>query len=245
VRVAAFDEPLEGHLKEVGGLSKHLIRKLRLGLSGEAWLAGLLHDLGKALSPYQPLLREKGKAPGHEICSALIISMLPDDVFISCTFKPAELRAMTTYVALMHHQAIAPVYERISMALNFIRNRLRRWTRDADVKYMDTLLRHFLKVDGLRETLKRAVELIEEAVSMPKLLNEHISNAMKPLSNTILLYKARMLTGAVMMADTYVAMTRRGGKPLGIYKAEITRLFKGIDAPSTAEEKTRRGQATR
>ena len=231
MKVAAFDEPLEDHLAEVGRCSEALARRLRLGLDREAWLAGVLHDLGKALSPYQPLLREKGMAPGHEVYSALVISLLPDGVFEGYVLGPAELRAVVTYVALMHHQAIAELPERISTALNFVRDKLGGWVRDADSEYLASLLESLLGSERVRGAVEQAVEVIVMSVSKgdPRAINENVSSAVRLLSDSKLLYKARLLTGVVMMSDTYVAMRRRRGKPLGVYRTEIVRLFEHFD----------------
>lgn len=233
MRVAAFDEPLEDHLAEVGRCSEALARRLRLGLGHEAWLAGVLHDLGKALSPYQPLLRGKGKAPGHEVYSALVVSLLPDGAFEGYVLGPAELRAVATYVALMHHQAIADLPERISTALNFIRDKLSGWERDADAEYLASLLESLLGSKEVRGTAEQAVEVIAMSVNRgdPRVINENISKAIRPLLDSRLLYKARMLTGVVMMSDTYVAMRRRHGRPSGVYRTEIVRLFESLDHP--------------
>jgi len=59
----------------VGGLSKQLATTMRLGMHGEAFICGLLHDLGKLvllrqmMTPYAKLLDSTGKATGS-LCEA-------------------------------------------------------------------------------------------------------------------------------------------------------------------------------
>ncbi|MEM2824125.1 MAG: HD domain-containing protein, partial [Thermofilaceae archaeon] len=76
--LARCGEPLRDHLLKVAQAAQLLSEELKLNLELEAYLSGMLHDVGKADAGAQRRIaegceteRELG-SPGHEILSAVI-----------------------------------------------------------------------------------------------------------------------------------------------------------------------------
>jgi len=226
--MAGPGEGLLEHLKDVGEKCREISEKLRINSPRLAYFAGILHDTGKSLSFYQ-LRAGKGPAyfPAHEIFSALIAChVLPE-----LGLYKSDLGEVV-YAVLMHHQAISTVRERLSKLHLKRRDWSKSWNLEKSEKALALCTKDLLL--GKSSSLARKVvddidQWIKGGVKEGKTVSLPISQALRTLTSTEHVYKARILTGVVMVADTLVAMKARGGGATSIYRKEVLRLAKTLD----------------
>ena len=192
--LARQGEGLEEHSVQVAEICKSLARGLGIREEREAYLAGLLHDLGKAVPEAQERIRGGRGTPGHELISALVARQ----VLEALNFERGERVILPI---LRHHQAIEKLEDRL--------RRLGEWYRGGQLpklQFLDSALG--VKVSDNLEVPPR--EKLHEQIRA--LSRRYIGTQFKDW------VRARVLTGILMAADTYVA-SKKDEKPSGYRKA--------------------------
>ncbi|MEM4680075.1 MAG: CRISPR-associated endonuclease Cas3'' [Thermofilaceae archaeon] len=219
--LARCGEPLRDHLLNVAQTAKLLSEKLKLNLELEAYLSGLLHDVGKADAGAQRRIaegceteRELG-SPGHEILSAVIAF----EVLRGCGLQPEAIFEVIGAI-LRHHQAMRTVDEALDT--------VRKWFggRVAEPAELEAVLNDGLSAVGLggaRFTWPTSIKILEERLAgMQREFEKFYGQPTRVL-------RARLLSGLVMVADTYVAglsAAKRDKKSL--YKREVERFVESL-----------------
>jgi len=203
-------EPLRNHLLGVARCAASLTSALRLELQREAALAGLLHDVGKADEGAQErITRDKG-APGHEVLSALIADRLLKRLKLST----AE-RFIIVIAILRHHQAIRTLENSLSRLV---------WLRGlTQVNELAEILAIGLREAGLSVRMEEVASVLGSWPSRRELrgaIKGMWSGLRERYGDPRTCLRARMLTGVLMVADTYVAGSRTKA-PRSRYRKEV------------------------
>jgi len=210
-------------ISKVGLLDSYIIRPLQI--------AALLHDIGKSLKFYQnnPSLASKGAFPGHELLSAIISSVILQELKGLST----EEKSIILYAVISHHQAMHDIYHRLLGLSNI-------FSCFEDEGYLrDTFLAisQYLSLPSNKAlTLyRKSLKLLLTISNIPKKRSlRRISAFMKQLefplniinnADNITLLKARLCCALLMLADTYVAMKNRQGEPNSSYRQMILDFF--------------------
>ncbi len=229
--LASREEELRSHLKNVAFECERLARRLWPGrFNREPYLAGLLHDIGKGLSFFQPMLKERGVAPCHEVFSFIIANPLLEKLT-----RSKEEKAVVVYAIVMHHQGMSSFRERAVEGVLNLRKQLKRvgWRSSSECELLSLLLEVFegeldrLEVEGCFEGI---VELVYGLLRNPTVggrgLMRQVGEVERLLFDRVgLLCRARVLSGLVMVADTFVASRSRGGGVPTLYRGELCRLY--------------------
>ncbi len=200
-------------------------------------LAGLLHDVGKALDVYQRCLLSSKYGDcsyiGHEVFSKLIAFRILEKTEIE-----TKIKAYTIYAIMHHHQARGgPVegihefirrvkrkgvdilvtggtLEQLSIelveAVNKLRSRISHKT-STDNYLHDVLTEIELSIKSLeRDTL---VEIINRSMNNANFLEREASGLSRELDRALEDYadllRAKLVTGIVILADYYTASMNR------------------------------------
>ncbi|MEM1908903.1 MAG: hypothetical protein QXT79_05985, partial [Thermofilaceae archaeon] len=179
------------------------------------------HDVGKADAGAQKRIAEGCKtgrelgSPGHEILSAVIAF----EVLRGCGLQP-EASFEVVGAVLRHHQAMRTIDEALSDVRKWFRGKV------ADLAELEAVLNDGLSALGLgsaRFTWPTSIEDLEERLkSMQEVFEKLYSQPARVLH-------ARLLSGLVMVADTYVAglsAAKRDEKSL--YKREVERFVESL-----------------
>jgi len=197
--LAWCDEELSDHLRRVAHLAKRVAATLRLGQEDEedAHLSGLLHDIGKADAGAQERLNKCIGAPGHELLSALMANRLLQQKL------SRERRFKVAIAVLRHHQAMRSAEE----SLKDVRGWFRGAVRNPEELH-EMLFEHFpdLELKDIESIWPSDLRKLE---SLVKDMQEEFKDLYANMTHTL---RARLLSGVLMVADTYVAKTGRKGR---------------------------------
>ncbi|MEM1520746.1 MAG: CRISPR-associated endonuclease Cas3'' [Sulfolobales archaeon] len=213
------DEPLYCHSVRVAGCLKRIVRALKLGLEDEAQAAGLLHDIGKADSGAQESLRGGRGVEGHEIISAVVANEVLKTLGLY-----SQKRFIIVVAIMRHHQAMRHIDEAIRGISGWFRGSL----EDCGLKAIREIV---------NELSYESVAMGQINISWPKnkddLRNRTIELQEEFKNHYVepgLYLKARALSGALMMTDTYIASLSRGGKPSS-YGKEVNLFLRKLCDP--------------
>ena len=190
-------EDLVEHLSGVAECSRRCAEALGLDNVAKAiCIAGLLHDIGKAVKGYQ----DECRFQGHEIVSVAIAMKILDGVHLD----PLH-RSLILYAIAAHHQALRPVAEVIDRAREIVRTRLMG--------------------SGLRSLIDRAknicgidlpdieIEIGEQDISrtIGEIRFASIVERQTHSKALEILGVMRTASGCVIVCDNFVAYRNRGG----------------------------------
>ena len=244
-RGEGVEEPLASHLAEVGYHAYILASKREATVRLAALLAGLLHDIGKALDMYQDcmLKTEKGCSYlAHEIFSAImsaeILGNLPEDI-------PLEARCYALQAILFHHQALGNPLNRIGeLAKRLARQKTRATFSGKRAKQLTAELLEAVSLleqrqaipQNILETIRATVQnidwnrvavninsLLEAGIAtITRLAQQQLEEARKPfkklLEETKTIFSSKLVTGVLIMADIYTAGKRRAKEKQPLHK---------------------------
>jgi len=221
VMLARCGEPLRDHLLKVAQAAQLLSEELKLNLELEAYLSGMLHDVGKADAGAQRRIaegceteRELG-SPGHEILSAVIAF----EVLTGCGLQP-EATFEVVGAILRHHQAMRTVDEALNTVRKWFRGRI------ADPTELEAVLNGGLSAVGLSGARFAWPTSIED---LEKRLAEMQGEFERFYGQPARVLRARLLSGLVMVADTYVAGLSAAEKDeKSLYKREVERFVESL-----------------
>ncbi len=238
------EEYLVDHLGEVAYYAYTTTGRYTRPLAELALLAGLLHDVGKAICIYQQCLPGSSDGcsyVGHEVFSAVVAAKLLE----RANWLEMDERRMIVYAVLAHHQYMGPPWERLS-ALRY-KLKSQRLSPENTIRLevgLGELLRaaltrlreklqgyHALRVVGQLEATAygvRGIELdygLQRLVASPshswELARQLGDLAPKDMDKPSSWIKARILAGIVMVVDKYVAAKARSGSAPNNVKAFV------------------------
>ncbi|RSN72536.1 MAG: CRISPR-associated endonuclease Cas3'' [Thermoproteota archaeon] len=211
--LAWCNEPLRDHLLGVAENSRKLASALKLNMEKQAFLAGLLHDIGKADDGAQNRLKGCIGAGGHEIVSYIVAYNLLKELI------SPEDRYIILIAILRHHQAMARLSERLEQAKQWFSGHVPAQELESIINEGFAQLGYKLPAGQLLWPKKGYLEVMIHEVQ--KDIHSFIEDSDILLRASL---RARMLSAIVMASDTYVAMIRGG--ETGLYGEEIKYLFK-------------------
>jgi len=206
-------ELLIDHLRKVAEIARGLSRVLEfkcpdVSVEEDAYLAGLLHDVGKALYQYMACKHgEKLAFPGHEIAGALIAA--------------SATRHQLIRPILLHHQGLRG----IRMPDYVIQIFVEKFNRNLHlleklIGELDELTKYDVRPDEAMKELRR---LKLDIRTVRNMLNWH-----GRICNDKRREYERFLTATVMMADVYVterwSEEHKWGREESIYTRDVVKF---------------------
>jgi CRISPR-associated endonuclease Cas3-HD len=215
--LAWHNESLRNHLLNVAENSKKLASVLKLNMEKQAFLAGFLHDIGKADDGAQNRLRRFVGVGGHEILSYVVAYNLLKEII------DAENRFIVLMAILRHHQAMADFNERFEQMMQWFSGRV------SALKELELIISEgFIRLNYKLSTGQLLWPKKENIKNMLHDAQRDIHSFVKDDEMMLKVsLRARILAAVVMMADTYVA-SKRGNKG-GRYREEVIHFFKIYD----------------
>jgi len=194
-------ELLLDHLSNVASCSEILAECLGLNTT-TAYLAGVLHDIGKAYCDYQ----DKRSFGGHEVLSAVVAEILLKEQVSD------EERFNIFYSILSHHQAHRSIFREMNLDHRGLQCILEFHRRS----HLDLLGRHNIVIpDDLEGRLKSQVGgrgLVGIAMDW---LRDYV-NRMPEEDYRRRIVKAKVYAGILMICDKVVAGNARCGVKKGV-----------------------------
>lgn len=231
-------EKLETHLKMVAETSESLARKITRGdtkFAELAYLAGSLHDIGKALTIYQA--RKIGYL-AHEVVSGITAT----EVCRSLEYSEKD-SYVVVHAVLYHMQGYGLIHERFSQFKKYF------FTRKVKLSYDPRAATALMKIlsekwsldeDEVSNILNRSVSELDKLLKLGRnIVHCILSRVRGELSLTDLyedistLHKARILTGIVMVSDKWVSVVNRKGRGTSLYFKCVRQLFEGLNIVGT------------
>ncbi|GEM_PF-5066368 len=229
--MAGRGEELETHLREVGRLSEALAARLAPELKELAYLAGALHDIGKALTLYRV---SQLKYLAHEVASSFVAL----EVCAKLGLREED-RYAVVHAVLFHMQAYEAPGTRVRALYAAIRRRgigVRYEERAARV-LARLLLRWGVSEEDAAEMLSRGAAEFERGLRARQLGGGPVATVLARasprlaggglLDDAASLHRCRVLAGLVMVADKWVSVIRRGGAR-SLYFTCVDQLLKGL-----------------
>jgi len=212
--LARAGEPLSDHLLRVAELAERLADDLRLGLGEQAYIAGLLHDLGKGDAGAQERYAGGLGAPGHEIVSFAVAYGILEKLGL-----PKGDIAVILLAILRHHQAMATLDERLSEL-----DRGKWFKGKADLSALSSIVSSALGRQVSIESWPRNREELRRTAG--QIWQKCCHDARGDLRIQL---RARLLTGVLIAADYHVASASRDSGERSRFSVELERFFKSLE----------------
>ena len=220
------NEPLIKHLEEVSYLCGKLCEQV--GLRGEVGsLAGLFHDVGKAIPEFQ----RSCSFFGHEVISFAVVSLLIENELVKLE-DPIE-RGAVRYAILFHHQAHRWVYYTIKN----MKDKIKKYFSDSSIvellsKLVEYLLKNYTNVAVNREEIKDLLaSLASKSLSN---FTGRLFNANGKEFNLKEISILRAYSGALMVSDKYISVKARRGSEKSPYFGSVNALIKSLGGISSS-----------
>ena len=192
-------EDLLTHLTEVAGCAKRCAEALGLDKNAieASCIAGLLHDVGKAVRAYQ----EKCTFPGHEIVSSAIAIEILNNIDMGSFYRSSIL-----YAIALHHQALRSLKKALD-----------------DTKYLGANIKVYEIWEELSEKAKEVCDMQFPNIKIELLEIKDLYNVLGKLRFGALVENkppneafkglgiVRAISGCVIICDNHVAYRNRGG----------------------------------
>ena len=246
-------ERLAKHLEEGAYYAYTMARVKSVELGKAALLAGLLHDVGKALKLYQQcmLVGQGGEClyTAHEVASALIAEKILRDLHVIDHVH----KGYVLWAVLYHHQAMGSPLKRLDRLVKSVKS------VDTEMFSVDNRLGNEIanaieslcqRVDpGVRdvvEDLKRAVkdldwytlgvEVAKVFSNLDKMVVEHVwRDVVKQVSRHVRMVElrdellCRVLTGIVILSDIYTASRSRADRERHLLASCLERYLRFLE----------------
>jgi CRISPR-associated endonuclease Cas3-HD len=212
--LARSGEPLSYHLRRVAELAERLADDLRLGLARQAYIAGLLHDLGKGDAGAQERYARGLGAPGHEIVSFAVAHGVLEKLRL-----PKEDVAAILLAILRHHQAMATPSERLNEL-----DRSRWFKGKADLSALSSIVSSALGCQVSIESWPRNREELRRTAG--QIWQKCCHDARENLGIQL---RARLLTGVLIVADYRVASESGVSEEQSRFSAELKRFSESLE----------------
>jgi len=230
--LANENEKLETHLKMVAEISESLAEKITQGsikFTELAYLAGSLHDVGKALTIYQA---HKIGYLAHEIVSGVTTAEICRLLEYS-----EEDSYVVTHAVLYHMQGYGSIHERFKRLYLLARKVKLNYDPRTPTMLTRVLCRKWsVSESEISEVLRRSVIELDRLLKLKgNIAHQVLSRVREVLSLTSLyedvltLHKARILTGIVIVSDKWVSVMNREGRRTSLYFKCVEQLFKGFN----------------
>jgi CRISPR-associated endonuclease Cas3-HD len=212
--LARAGEPLSDHLLGVAELAERLADDLRLGLGGQARIAGALHDLGKGDAGAQERYARGLGAPGHEIVSFAVAYGILEKLGL-----PKGDIAVILLAILRHHQAMATLDERL-----YELDRGKWFKGRADLSALSSIVSSALGRQVSIESWPRNREELRRTAM--QVWQKCCHDARGDLRVQL---RAKLLTGVLIAADYRVASASGGSGRRSRFSAELERFFESLE----------------
>jgi len=218
----------------VAKVSESLARKItqeNTKFAELAYLAGSLHDIGKALTIYQA--RKIGYL-SHEVLSGITAT----EVCRSLEYSEKD-SYVVVHAILFHMQGYGLIHERFNRFKKYFF--ARRVKLSYDPRAATILTKILGKKWSLNESevsgiLNRSVSELDKLLKLGyNVVHYILSRVREEFSLTDFyedistLHRARILTGILMVSDKWVSVVNRGGKKASLYFKCIEQLFRGFN----------------